>query len=125
MIDLTFVATVLAGGAGAGLRYVVDALVMRGRPDRFPLGIFLVNVTGSFALSLLLGLELQPVWNSVIGVGLLGGYTTFSAVSVETVLLIQRRRRRRALLNAVGTLAATVAAVGLGVLLGLLITVGY
>ena len=49
---------------------------------------------------------------------LLGGYTTFSTVSVETVLLAQRRRRRSAALNLFGTLALAALAAGLGLLLG-------
>jgi CrcB protein len=115
----------LAGGVGAGLRYLVDRLVTP-RGTRFPWGIFVVNVSGSFALGLLTGLgaAVAPEWSMTLGLGLLGGYTTFSTVSVETVLLAQRRRRRDAVLNLFGTLVAAAAAAGAGMLLGGALTAG-
>ena len=87
---------------------------------RFPRGILVVNVSGSFALGVITGLgaAIAPELSLVLGLGLLGGYTTFSTVSVETVLLAQRRRWRDAALNLFGTLALAVAAAGLGLLLG-------
>ena len=114
-------ATAAAGGVGAGLRFLVDAAAMRGRHGRFPRGILIVNVSGSLALGLLAGLSagiVPPALTVVLGTGLLGGYTTFSTVSVETVLLLQRGSRRTAVLNLVGTLALSLAAAGLGLLLG-------
>ncbi|MFK4835024.1 fluoride efflux transporter CrcB [Microbacterium sp. ZW T2_14] len=110
----------LAGGAGAGLRYVVDRLLTPAAGMRFPWGILVVNVSGSFALGVITGLgaAIAPELSLVLGLGLLGGYTTFSTVSVETVLLAQRRRRRDAVLNLLGTLALAVLAAGLGLLLG-------
>ena len=50
----------------------------------------------------------------VVGTGLLGGYTTFSTVSVESVLLLQRGRRRAAIVNLLGTLVLALAAAALG-----------
>ena len=120
MSGLEFALLVIAGGLGAGARYLVDGLVMRGRKDAFPLGILVVNVTGSFVLGLLTGLgaAVAPAWVSILGVGLLGGYTTFSTVSVETVLLAQRRRRDWAWANLLVTLAAAVVAAALGLMIG-------
>ncbi|KAF2420639.1 fluoride efflux transporter CrcB [Microbacterium sp. B35-30] len=110
----------LAGGVGAGLRYIVDRLLTPVRGMGFPWGILVVNVSGSFALGVITGLgaAIAPELSLVLGLGLLGGYTTFSTVSVETVLLAQRRRRREAALNLFGTLALSVLAAGLGLLLG-------
>jgi fluoride exporter len=119
-----FVATAMAGGAGAALRYVVDALVSAGRPARFPLGILLVNVTGSFALGVLTGVGAGAIDTDlamVVGVGLLGGYTTFSTVSLEAVLAVDGGQARRGWLNAAGTLVLGVSAAGLGLALGALI----
>ncbi|GAA1954472.1 fluoride efflux transporter CrcB [Microbacterium deminutum] len=119
-LGLVFAAAV-AGGMGAGLRYLVDAVVIRGREGAFPLGILVVNVTGSLALGILVGLGAAiapPALVMVVGTGLLGGYTTFSTVSVETALLLQRRRRRAAVVNIVGTLVLALAAAGLGMLIG-------
>ena len=53
-----------------------------------------------------------------LGIGLLGGFTTFSTVSVETVLLAQRGRRDWAWVNLLGTLAVAVVAAGIGIMLG-------
>ena len=116
---MLFLATATMGGVGAGLRYIVDVLVMHGRRGAFPLGILVVNVTGSFALGLLTGLApiLGGEWVTVLGVGMLGGYTTFSTVSTETVLLGQRRRRDWAWGNLLGTLGlcGLGAAIGIGI----------
>ena len=110
----------LAGGAGAGLRYVVDRLLTPASGPRFPVGILVVNVSGSFALGVVTGLgtAIAPELSLVLGLGLLGGYTTFSTVSVETVLLAQRRRWRDAAANLFGTLVLAALAAGAGLLLG-------
>ncbi|KJL45443.1 fluoride efflux transporter FluC [Microbacterium trichothecenolyticum] len=110
----------LAGGIGAGLRYVVDRWSTPAGGARFPVGILVVNVSGSFVLGVITGLgtAIAPELSLVLGLGLLGGYTTFSTVSVETVLLAQRKRRRHAALNLFGTLALAAIAAGLGLLLG-------
>lgn len=120
MTALDVVALVVGGGLGAGARYVVDGVVMRGRRGVFPLGILVVNVSGAFLLGLLTALAgaVGPVWLAIAGVGVLGGYTTFSTVSVETVLLAQRGRRDWAWLNLLGTLVLSVVAAALGVLIG-------
>ena len=93
------VAAAVAGGIGAGLRYLVD---VRGHAAagarRFPSASSIVNVTGSFALGVLAGLGAAIVRRRialVIGVGLLGGYTTFSTVSVEIGPAHAERARRR------------------------------
>lgn len=117
----TFVGAAVAGGIGAGLRYLVDVLIVGGKPARFPLGILVVNLTGSFALGVLAGLGAAHLGTElawVLGVGLLGGYTTFSTVSVESALLIGAGEARRGWLNAAGTLVLGVAAAAAGLALG-------
>ena len=114
---LELLVVAVAGGAGAGLRYVLDRLIgARGRGG-FPLGILVVNITGSFALGLLTGLGtvVVPQLAVVLGTGLLGGYTTFSAVSVDSVLLAERGRWRDAAADLLGTLVVCVAAAAAGV----------
>ncbi len=110
----------LAGGVGAGLRYLVDRLLTSRRGVRFPVGILVVNVSGSLALGVLTGLgsAVAPEASLVLGLGLLGGYTTFSTVSVETVLLAQRKRWRDAALNLFGTLVLAALAAGVGLVVG-------
>ncbi|MDS0199701.1 CrcB family protein [Microbacterium imperiale] len=114
------IALVVAGGVGAGIRYVVDVVVTRGRREAFPIGILVVNVTGSAMLGLLTGLGtvIGAEVMAVLGIGLLGGYTTFSTVSVETVQLARRGRRDWAVVNLVGTLAAAVVAAAIGMTIG-------
>lgn len=108
----------VAGGAGAGLRYLVDRLVPM--PGGFPLGIMIVNVSGSFVLGALTGLgaAVAPEVGLILGVGLLGGYTTFSTVSVESVLLAEKRRWTDAAANLLGTLLLAAAAAGAGIAVG-------
>jgi CrcB protein len=76
------------GSAGGGIaRYVVSELLTKGA---FPLGTLVVNVAGSFLLGLLLASEprrIQPAGTAALGVGFLGGFTTMSAFSFETVAL--------------------------------------
>lgn len=119
MTVLLFVGTALAGGLGAALRFLVDGLVKSRTRLAFPVGTALINLTGSFALGALAGLAgvawLPAELSVAIGVGLLGGYTTFSTASVETVRLAQERRYRAAAVNGFGVLVACT----LGALLGL------
>lgn len=118
-----FLLAVAGGGLGASLRFVVDALV----PARggYPWGTLVVNVTGSFVLGLLTGLAqsslLDAPWLFVLGGGLMGGYTTFSAPMVATAEMLLRREGGRALVNSVGMLALTVLAAFAGLVLGRLV----
>jgi protein CrcB len=107
-------------GLGAGARYVMDAAIMRGRSGAFPLGILLVNVLGSFLLGLVTGLgpNVSPAWASILGVGVLGGFTTFSTVSTETALLAERGRRDWAWVNLIGTLVLALIAAAAGLVIG-------
>jgi len=106
----------LAGGAGAVLRLLVDAGVARLVPVRVPVATTLINVTGSFALGLLLGAaSTRPGWDvacAVLGTGFLGGYTTFSTAMVEVVTVAERRERRSVAAAAAGTVAMLTIALG-------------
>lgn len=117
---LLFAGVVVAGGLGAGLRYIIDALIMRGRTDAFPLGILVVNVVGSLVLGIVAGLgaALADEAVAVIGVGVLGGFTTFSTVSLDTAVLARRGRTAWAVANATVTLVAATAAAAIGIAVG-------
>lgn len=112
------VLTLIAGALGAVTRFVLDASIKRRWRSPFPLATVVINVTGSLLLGLLAGLVLfhgQPsAWQTVVGTGFCGGYTTFSTASFETVRLVQQGRRVSALLNAVGSLVLSVAACAAG-----------
>jgi CrcB protein len=121
---LLFFAVAAAGGVGAALRFVVDGVVRARIRSSYPVGVTIINVTGSFLLGLLTGLALTRLvsdeWLLVLGTGLLGGYTTFSTASFETVRLLQLRRPGAALANGLGMLVASVAVATLGLWLGTL-----
>ncbi|MEO2135061.1 fluoride efflux transporter CrcB [Microbacterium sp.] len=120
MNPVEMAALVVGGGLGAGARYLMDAAIMRGRSGAFPIGIFLVNVLGSFLLGLVTGLgpNVAPAWASILGVGVLGGFTTFSTVSTETALLAERGRRDWAWVNLIGTLVLSLIAAAAGLVIG-------
>lgn len=111
----------VAGGLGAALRFALDSLAQRRVRSGWPLGTALVNLSGSFLLGLLAGLATEigsSRWPVVLGVGFLGGYTTFSTASLETVRLLQDRRWRAGMAYGLGGLIGGVAAAGLGWQLG-------
>lgn len=105
----------LAGGVGAAARFLVDTAIPAGIRERFPWGTFLINMSGSLALGLIAGPLSATAWGPIFTVGLLGGYTTFSAASLETVSLFEDGRRARAFVYGVGSVALSVAAAALGV----------
>ena len=112
-------ALIVGGGIGAGVRYLLDGAIIRGRKDAFPLGILVVNIVGSFLLGLLTGVpQVSPAWLAIVGTGVLGGFTTFSTVAVETVLLAQRRRRDWAWVNLLGTFLVCLVAAAVGLAIG-------
>ena len=112
------------GGLGAVARYLLDLLI--GRPGRrpYPLGTLLINLTGSAALGLLAGLAaVGRIPNEalvILGSGLLGGYTTFSSASQETVELIEDRRLVAGLGHGIGMLVGATAIAAGGLALGLI-----
>ena len=103
----------LGGAAGSVLRYVINRWI--GQPDGLPLGILVVNLSGTLVLGLVATLFLERLGVSdnmrlAITVGLLGGFTTFSTVWLDTLHLLNGGRWAWALTNllvsAVGGLAA-------------------
>lgn len=118
MTPLLFAGVALAGGAGAGLRWLADVLLSRVTPAGFPWPILVVNVTGSLALGVLTGASLDTAWMALLGTGLLGGFTTFSTVAVDAEILRTEGRPMAAAMNAVGTLALSAVAALAGLALG-------
>jgi CrcB protein len=115
-------AMAVAGGVGAGCRFVLDGFVKSRVKLAYPVGTTIINVTGSFLLGLVTGLALAHAlpqeWRLILGTGFLGGYTTFSTASLETVRLAQEGRWRASALNAFGMLAGSLLAAALGLWLG-------
>jgi CrcB protein len=117
-----FVAVAAVGGVGAAARLLVDGCVRSRIHAAFPAGTALINVTGSLLLGFVTGLLLAGVvpteWHAILASGFLGGYTTFSAASYETVRLVQSRRRGTALASSLGMLVASGVAAGVGLWAG-------
>lgn len=124
MTVTVFLGVCLAGGVGAALRFVVDGWVRSALPMRFPLGTTVINVTGSFVLGLVTALAaghvLAAPWGTVLGAGLMGGYTTFSTASVETVRLLASGDVRLGLRAGLGMLVVGVLAALAGLWVGTL-----
>ena len=122
MSALAFLSVAVAGGVGAAARFFLDGAINRGRRFRLPVGTLAINITGSFLLGLITGaaghLGATPV--TVLGTGLMGGYTTFSTASFETVRLARTGRTTAAAVNGLGMLVVSVAAAAGGVTLGTL-----
>lgn len=123
---LTAVLICVAGGVGAALRLILDGAIRARTTSSYPVGTTVINVTGSFPLGLITGLatsQLLPLqWQLMIGTGFLGGYTTFSTASFETVRLIEDRRYVAAALNGLGMLLICTAAAAFGFAAALLVT---
>jgi CrcB protein len=116
-------AAVAAGGAlGAPARYGVS-LAVSITPGSFPWGTFGINVSGSFALGVLLAVLLarfpaDPHLRPFLATGFLGAYTTYSTFAVETDLLIRNGHAGVALAYAAASLVAGLAAAAAGLRLG-------
>jgi CrcB protein len=112
----------LAGGLGATCRLVLDGILKARVRVAYPLGTTVINISGSFLLGLVTGLVITHIlpseWRAIIGVGFIGGYTTFSTASFETVRLAQEGRYGAAFSNGFGMLAGALLAAGLGLWLG-------
>jgi fluoride exporter len=110
----------LGGGVGAWLRFVAGRI---GGTSAFPWATLSVNVLGSLAMGLLAGWLARhgqggEQWRLLLGVGLLGGFTTFSAFSLELAEMIQRGSLA---LAASYALVSVLAGIG-GLFLGLILT---
>ena len=123
---LTALSICVAGGMGAALRLVLDGLIRARVKSTYPVGTTVINVTGSLLLGLVTGLATSQLvshqWQLVVGTGFLGGYTTFSTASFETVRLIDDRRYVAAAFNGLGMLLICTAAAAVGFAAALLVT---
>lgn len=108
----------LLGGAGAVLRFLVDGAISGRSPTAFPLGTFAVNITGAFALGVVSEAVTGGDALRLLGVGLIGAYTTFSTWMLETQRLTEDGQQRMAVANVVVSVAAGLLAAWVGMKLG-------
>lgn len=119
--QLMFIA--MGGAIGSVLRFLASQGMHGVLGRSFPYGTLTVNVTGSFFIGLLyiLFLErysLNAEWRAAIIIGLLGGYTTFSSFSFETIALFEEGAIFRAGLNIILSVVVCLLATWAGILLG-------
>lgn len=111
----------VGAGLGANARYWLGLWILARTTIAFPWATFVINLTGSFLIGLVFGLLVNvPAthsWRVFLVVGFLGGYTTFSTFSIETVGLLRDRSYLYALGNLVGSPLAGLFACWLGLVL--------
>jgi CrcB protein len=115
----------VGGALGAMARHGFSRLIHQRNPSgTFPLAILLINVLGSFAIGLLSGVIVSGRWHASLEtrtfliVGVLGGFTTFSSFSFDTLALVREGHLGMALGNVVGQLVLSLVGVWLGFRLG-------
>jgi CrcB protein len=112
----------VGAGIGGALRHGVNVLSTRLFGYGFPFGTLAVNIVGSFVMGLCAGYfafrpGIDQHMRLFLTTGILGGFTTFSAFSLDTMLLIERNRYALAAGYAAGSVAFSVAALFIGLAL--------
>ena len=117
----------LGGALGSMARHFVNRAVhQRALSSTFPLGIFLINIAGSFLIGFFAGVVSARRWHvpfelrTFVMVGVLGGFTTFSSFSFDTLALARDGHLDQALLNVAGQVGLSLLGVFAGYKLGLL-----
>jgi len=112
----------IGGGLGAGGRHLVSLATLRLFGPGFPVGTLTVNVAGSLAMGVLIGwlvqhdgVHLQPL-RYFLATGLLGGFTTFSAFSLDTAVLWERGDTQLALVYVMASVSLSILAVFAGLM---------
>jgi CrcB protein len=121
MLNLLLVA---AGGAlGAVCRYLLGVRLFKAFGPGFPYGTFAANLIGGLLMGVLVGVLAlrggadQERWRVLLGVGVLGGFTTFSSFSLEVGLMIERRTYGLAAAYSLASVVLSVSALFVGLLL--------
>lgn len=116
---MTYIAISVGAVLGANARYLLGGWLSEHLGSAFPFATFFINVTGSLAIGVVLGLASDRImpwwWKPGIAVGFLGSYTTFSTFSYETMNLIGEGSYGPALVNMGGSVAAALIGVVVGV----------
>ena len=124
------IALVAMGGAiGATARYLLSGLALRAFGPGWPWGTFLANGLGSLLMGLLAGwlahkIDGGSAFRLFLGVGILGGFTTFSAYSLEVALMVERKAYSTAAGYALGSLGLGVIGLFVGLMIARKVFVG-
>ena len=117
----SYLVVFLGGGLGAGLRFALSGWIDQRFNGTFPLGTLLINITGSLAIGFLASLTdttgkilIGPYGREFLMIGILGGYTTFSSFSLQTLNLARGGEWAAAGLNCLLSLSLCLIAVWFG-----------
>jgi CrcB protein len=110
---MNYVLVFIGGGLGSSLRHIVNLVCARYIGTAFPYSTFLINITGSTIMGLIAGYlafkgEASQPWRLFLMTGVLGGYTTFSAFSLDAVLLYERGAIGLALFYVLGSVGFSI-----------------
>ena len=118
--NVTLYAFVALGGAcGASLRFYISQLVLNWLGKGFPFATLMVNITGSFIMGLLYQLIEHEILDinvhrTLIGIGFLGAFTTFSTFSLDSLLLLQQGEVLKTAINILLNVSLCIGAAALG-----------
>ncbi len=116
------IAVMVGGAVGAGARYLVGGALLRAVGAGFPWGTLAVNLIGGLLMGVLVGVLARASDGDeqarlLLGVGVLGGFTTFSAFGLETWLMIERGQVAVAFAYVAASVIGAVALTGAGLIL--------
>jgi CrcB protein len=123
---MNYLLVMAGGGIGAVARYWMQGIVYRYAQSMFPYGTFMVNALGSLAIGfLMVSFEerflVNPSLRLFLTVGILGGFTTFSSFSFETIALLRDGEMMYAAANVVGSVGVCLLSAYVGAELGKLV----
>ena len=114
----------IGGAIGSALRYAMSTWIAEATDSTFPWGTLAVNVIGSFVIGFFTGLTgpdgpllVSPIARAFVTIGILGGFTTFSSFSLQTMLLVQDGQWFSAAGNILSSVALCLVAAGVGMAL--------
>jgi len=121
-MPMNYLLVFVGAGLGGVLRHIVNLLTLRWFGPNFPAGTFLINITGSIAMGMVIGYLATrnvpgPELRLFIATGVLGGYTTFSTFSLDTIALWQRGEIGTAAAYVLGSLILSFTGLWLGMVL--------
>src|ERR1700754_2299611 len=119
---LNYVLVFIGGGLGSSLRHTINVVCAKCIGTGFPYGTFIINITGSTVMGLIAGYlalkgEASQPWRLFLMTGILGGYTTFSAFSLDAALLYEKGEVGLAALYVVGSVVLSIAGLFAGLAL--------
>jgi CrcB protein len=119
---MNYLIVFLGGGIGSALRHTVNISAPRMLGTAFPYGTLSINISGSFVMGLVAGYfafrgDASQSWRLFLTTGILGGYTTFSAFSLDAALLYERGELGLAALYVIASVAISIAGLFAGLAL--------